>query len=79
MDDRRTLISRTFHLKNMLSRCCILLLAEKINAAVFQVECIDLGVVTVRFDPDDYQESELIKIFETYGFGVITSREKIIV
>lgn len=50
----------------MLSRCCILPLVEKINAAGFLVECTDLGVVTVPFSPNNFQESELINIFERY-------------
>ena len=68
-------ITRTFHIKNMVSNCCIILLKEKFEQAGIQVDNIQLGTVTVTCSPALITDKYINNLLGYYGFELIIDRE----
>ncbi len=68
-------ITRTFHIKNMVSNCCIILLKEKFEQSGIRVDNIQLGIVTVTFSPALITDKFIDDLLVKYGFEQIKDRE----
>ncbi len=79
MEDIPQIITKTYHIKNMVSNCCIMLLGEKFVHAGIRVDELKLGLATLTYDPDFISESQIKQILLNYGFDFITSHDKKIV
>ncbi len=73
------IITKTYHIKNMVSNCCIMLLGEKFFHAGIRVDELKLGLATLTYDPEVISESQIKQILLNYGFDFITSYDKKIV
>ena len=67
--------TRTFHIKNMVSNCCIILLKEKFGQAGIRVNNIQLGTVTVTGSPTLITDKFIDDLLKKYGFELIKDRE----
>ena len=79
MPGRKKIVTRTYHIKNMVSNCAIHLLKEKFTQAHIHVEYITLGLAVLRYDPTVVNEKQIHHILKKYGFDIILGREKILV
>lgn len=68
-------ITRTFHIKNMVCNCCIILLKEKLGQAGIVVDNIQLGTVTVTGSPTLITDKFIDNFLGKYGFERIKDRE----
>ena len=68
-------ITRTFHIKNMVSNCCIILLKEKFEQSGIRVDNIQLGTVTVTCSPALITDKFIDDLLVKYGFEQIKDRE----
>ena len=68
-------ITRTFHIKNMVCNCCIILLKEKFGQAGIRVNNIQLGTVTVTCSPALITDKFIDDLLGKYGFELIKDRE----
>jgi len=75
MGNSKKSITRTFHIKNMVSNCCIILLKEKLGQAGIRVDNIQLGTVTVTCPPALITDKFIDNLFGKYGFELIKDRE----
>ncbi len=71
-------ISEVIHVKNMVSRSCIILLREKLEDAGIIVQDIKLGLIHVSYNTETVKHKTIEEILEKYGFGIIIEREKIV-
>jgi len=69
------LITWTFHIKNMVSNCCTILLKEKFEQAGIRVDNIQLGTVTVTCSPALITDKFIDNLLGKYGFELIKNRE----
>ncbi|MQY78435.1 MAG: helix-turn-helix domain-containing protein [Bacteroidetes bacterium] len=76
MAGHSSLITKTYHIKNMVSNCCIVLLGEKFIQAGIHVHELKLGLATLTYDPEIVSESKIEQILRNYGFDFITSHGK---
>jgi len=72
-------ITETYFLKNMLCKCCKILLTEKLNNAEIYVNEIKLGEITISYNPSKINKSSIENIFSTLGFEIIKNRDLIVV
>jgi AraC-like DNA-binding protein len=72
-------VTKTYHIKNMVSSCSVHLLKEKFQEAYIQVDNIVLGMVTLTYDPQKIDDSYIRNILQKYGFDLILGRDKILV
>jgi len=75
MDNYEKFFTRTFHIKNMVSNCCIILLKEKFGQAGIRVNNIQLGTVTVTGSPTLITDKYIDDFLGKYGFELIKDRE----
>ena len=75
MGSYEKIITRTFHIKNMVCNCCIILLKEKFRQAGIRVDNIQLGMVTVTCSPALITDKFIDNLLEKYGFELIKDRE----
>ena len=68
-------ITRIFHIKNMVSNCCIILLKEKFEYSGIRVDNIQLGTVTVTCSPALITDKFIDNLLGKYGFELIKNRE----
>jgi len=68
-------ITHTFHIKNMVCNCCIILLKEKFGQAGILVNNIQLGTVTVTGSPTLITDKYIDDFLGKYGFELIKDRE----
>lgn len=68
--------TETFLVKNMVCRCCIRFLHEKLTQEGYSITGIELGKVTVSMDSSGYTREDIQKSIEKLGFELIRSREK---
>ncbi len=68
-------ITWIFHIKNMVSNCCIILLKEKFEQAGIRVDNIQLGTVTVTCSPALITDKFIDNLLGKYGFELIKNRE----
>jgi len=76
MEGKPQIITKTYHIKNMVSNCCIVLLGEKFIQAGIHIHELKLGLATLSYDPEFISESKIEEILRTYGFDLITGHEK---
>lgn len=69
----------TFFLKNMTTRCCIKVLQLELGKAGLHINDIQLGQVTVEYNPDHWNTVALTELFTRLGFPVIKNRELVLV
>jgi len=79
MTRQKKIVTKTYHIKNMVSNCAIHLLKEKFNKSNIHVEYITLGMAVLRYDPGIVSEKKIRQILQKYGFDIILGREKILV
>ena len=75
MGNYEKIFTRTFHIKNMVSNCCIILLKEKFGQAGIRVNNIQLGTVTVTGSPTLITDKYIDDFLGKYGFELIKDRE----
>ena len=75
MGNYEKIFTRTFHIKNMVSNCCIILLKEKFGQAGIRVNNIQLGTVTVTGSPTLITDKYINDFLGKYGFELIKDRE----
>ncbi|HHJ09339.1 MAG TPA: AraC family transcriptional regulator [Bacteroidetes bacterium] len=68
--------TETFLVKNMVCRCCIWYLNEKLTHQGYHITGIELGKVTVSMDSSRYTREDIEKSIEKLGFELIRNREK---
>jgi len=68
-------ITQTFHIKNMVSNCCIILLKEKFEQSGIRVDNIQLGTITVTCSPALITDKFIDSLLGKYGFELIKYRE----
>ena len=66
----------TIHIKNMVSRCCIVLIKEKLEKAGILVDEISLGKATIRFDETRVSREDIRKVLLELGTDLIEDREQ---
>jgi AraC family transcriptional regulator len=66
----------TLHIKNMISRCCIVLIKERLEKAGVSVEEISLGEATVRFDETRVSRDDIRQVLLELGMDLIEDREQ---
>jgi AraC family transcriptional regulator len=71
--------TETIFIKNMVCECCCRVLKEEFNKAGIEVENIQLGMATIKYDPKKIKPEKIIKLLTANGFGLVTNREKILV
>jgi AraC family transcriptional regulator len=71
--------SRTFHLKNMTSNCCVHLLRKEFTTDGIEIHEIMLGKVVLLHDPKKVPLKKIEGILEGYGFEIIRDKEKMLV
>ena len=62
--------------KNMISKCCIILLEEKLQQNKIPYQEIKLGTINVQFNKHSDHYKKLVLLLESFGFQVITDREE---
>lgn len=67
------------YIKNMMSKCCIPITRNLLESNNIKVLFIKLGYAEVIFTKNSPNFTELDKILQTVGFGLVISREKRIV
>jgi len=72
-------VTKTYHIKNMVSGCSVHLLTEKFEEAHIHVDYIVLGMATLTYDPQEIDDSHIRNILQKYGFDLILGRDKILV
>jgi AraC family transcriptional regulator len=70
---------RTYHVRNMTSHCCILLLRKEFAMDGVEVHDIRLGTVILSIDPKKVTWKRIEAILEGYGFVIIRDKEKMLV
>ena len=75
MGNYEKIFTRTFHIKNMVSNCCIILLKEKFGQAGIRVNNIQLGTVTVTGSPTLITDKYIDDFLGKYGFELNKDRE----
>lgn len=68
-----------FQVKNMVCHCCIRYLYEKLGQEGYMVTGIELGQVSIEYDPGKDDPGKIGKAIEKYGFELISGRENILV
>ena len=69
---------KSFFLKNMMCRCCVRFLEEKLTASGIKVLEISLGQVTIDASKEENIQ-KTIEIEEDLGFEIITKRDLVLV
>jgi AraC family transcriptional regulator len=69
----------TFRVKNMSCDCCIRVLHDDLERSGLTVAEINMGRVTVSYDPSVFTSKKIERRIEEIGFPVIRDKEKIIV
>ncbi len=70
------MITTTIHIKNMVSRCCIVLIKEKLEKAGILVDEISLGKATIRFDETRVSRDDIRQVLLELGTDLIEGREQ---
>jgi len=70
------MITTTIHIKNMVSRCCIVLIREKLEKAGILVDEISLGKATIRFDETRVSRVDIRQVLLELGTDLIEDREQ---
>jgi AraC-like DNA-binding protein len=72
-------VTKTYHIKNMVSGCAIYLLREKFQEYQIQVDHIILGLAVLTYDPGVISENDIRKLLQKYNFDLIQGHEKALV
>ena len=67
--------STTIYIKNMLCRCCITVIRDRLEKHGITVEEISLGKATIRFDEQHHTLEDVRKILAELGTGLIETRD----
>jgi len=79
MEFKAYLVTETIHIKNMVCSCCVKVVKDNLEKNGFHVEEINIGKVTVLFNPEKNSLDEVARILEQDGMSIITDREEQIV
>ena len=79
MTELQKTVTKTYHIKNMVSGCSIHLLKEKFEHAQIRVDYIILGLAILSYDPGMVSETHIRKILQKYDFDLVLGRDKILV
>jgi len=71
--------TENLHIKNMLCHCCIKLLEMVFEQNDIQVKSIKSGFAEVVYDDEKYSLEDISSLLESYGMGLVKSREEQIV
>lgn len=72
-------VTKTYHIKNMVSGCSVHLLKEKFEDAQIRVDYIILGLAVLSYDPRFVSETKIRKILQKYDFDLVLGRDKIFI
>ena len=70
---------RTIHVKNMTCSCCIHLLHRELTLDGIDIHDIRLGTLVLSHDPKKITWKKIESILESYGFEILTDKEKMLV
>jgi len=72
-------ITETLFVRNMVTRCCMILLRERLEEAGIAVSHIQPGRVSIGYDPGKHDHESVSSIIRGIGMEVLESREKVLV
>ncbi|MDP3441780.1 MAG: helix-turn-helix transcriptional regulator [Ignavibacteria bacterium] len=75
----KQIIVHRYLLSNMLSDCCLKILAIEFQQLGVEIRKARLGDVTVAYDAESINEKQIEAIFASLGFGIIQDKEKAMV
>lgn len=75
-DKSDTYKTRVIYIRNMVSRCCITLIREKLQSNGVHVHDISLGKATVSYDESQILFSGVEDLLKGYGFTLLEKREE---
>jgi AraC-like DNA-binding protein len=73
------LVSETLMIRNMVSNCCVILLRERLEAAGITVHQVQLGQVSISYEPAQHDHGSVAEIVSGIGLDVIEGRERVMV
>jgi AraC-like DNA-binding protein len=72
-------IRETLRIKNMLSKCCVKVVRDLLEANELIVESLEKGKAIVLIDQEKYDRADLNRQLEEYELGLIGTKEELIV
>lgn len=73
------MIIKTFYVKPVVCHCCVRIIKEEMEKNNINLVHIAAGDVTLAYDENAFNETEIEKLFNNNGFQVIKNQEKIFV
>ncbi len=71
-----TYTMRVIYIRNMVSKCCITLIREKLQEIRVHVHDLSLGKATISYDELHISFSDIEYLLERYGFTLVEKREE---
>lgn len=79
MDPQNSDISQRIFIRNMMCTCCVRAVREDLTKLGVTVLDVKLGEATIVYDPEKISKSQIEKVLNELGMGLISDKDEIVV